>query len=523
MSLETNRLLQGNLGRGRPQPKRKSSLTFALVLATIVACLGSIQFGYHIAELNAPQQNIMCPHVEPVHPPNATTASTLLFESILPHMHDLKHCIPVNDRQYGLITAMFSVGGLIGSLFTGKLSNRYGRKPVGIMACIVALCGSLALTYSNSYHQMLFARFIIGLAAGSSIVITPLYINEISPVEWRGTLGSMNQLSINLGILLTQSVAIKYATETRWRFILLLGAMLATLNLLGWFFVYESPKWMVIHSLDRAGAERALYHLRSDKYRAIKDEIQEWENDHRDSLLLAGPSSAMAITNSSGEQAPTVQQQHQRLSSLSMKTYITDPKYKQPRNVITALLMGQQFVGINSIIFYGVKVVSQLLPKQAILVNFGISIINVLVTLLSSLVVEDFGRKPLLIGSVFAMSISAFFISLAIKFLWAKFLVGSIFVYVASFAIGIGPIPFLIIGELSSPESTAVAQSYGTVCNWLATFLIGYLFPILNGYMGGYTFMLFSVFGLMFTSYIRNRVPETKGKVNYNDVWRGYT
>ena len=62
---------------------------------------------------------------------------------------------------------------------------------------------------------MLFARFIIGLAAGSSIVITPLYINEISPVEWRGTLGSMNQLSINLGILLTQTVAIKYATEPR--------------------------------------------------------------------------------------------------------------------------------------------------------------------------------------------------------------------------------------------------------------------------------------------------------------------
>lgn len=205
-----------------------------------------------------------------------------------------------------------------------------------------------------------------------------------------------------------------------------------------------------------------------------------------------------------------------------MWRYLTSPRYFKSRAVITAILVGQQFCGINSIIFYGVKVVSQLLPDQALLINFSISIINVIITFLSSILIERFGRKPLLMSSTFFMSIMSILISLSIVKHISVLLVISIFVYIGFFAIGIGPIPFLIIGELSGKQDKAIAQSYGTVCNWLATFIIGYGFPILNDYLGGYVYLLFAMFALWFTNYIHHKVPETKNKTQPDEIWNGY-
>jgi MFS family permease len=182
----------------------------------------------------------------------------------------------------------------------------------------------------------------------------------------------------------------------------------------------------------------------------------------------------------------------------------------------------QQFCGINSIIFYGVKVIGKILPDYSIQVNFAISILNVVVTLAASAIIDHVGRRPLLLASTTVMTAMSLLISVGLTLSVSFLLVTATFVYIAAFAIGLGPIPFLIIGELSYPQDAATAQSFGTVCNWLATFIVGYLFPIGHGLMGGYVFAIFAAIAAMFATYVYKRVPETKGKTTYSEVWAGY-
>lgn len=451
----------------------KPPLTYKLLIGTIVACLGSIQYGYHIAELNAPEQFLVCSEI-------GTNYSDI-------------DCIPMSDSQFGLVTSMFSIGGLLGSFFIGHYSQRYGRRRTSLYISMIAVLGSLVMYQSRTFGMILFGRLIVGISCGAGIVITPIYINEIAPVEWKGTLGSMNQLSINLGILLTQTLAISWANETQWRNLLCVGAILGLMTWIGWYIVSESPKWLVQNN-DLNEAIAYLVSLRQCTMDVAKQEIKEWTEgeDETDS------------------------------AEVTFWQYITSSIYLKPRLAITLLLVGQQFSGINSIIFYGVKIVSQLMSQYAILINFGISITNVIITFFAGMVIDRSGRKPLLIISTLVMGIMSLIISVSILNNLTHWLVVGLFGYIIAFALGLGPIPFLIIGELSSAETISQAQSYGTVCNWIATFVVGYGYPIVNKAIGGYTYIIFSVMTFILMFCIRQYIPETKGARNSTEVWQNH-
>ncbi len=143
-------------------------------------------------------------------------------------------------------------------------------------------------------------------------------------------------------------------------------------------------------------------------------------------------------------------------------------------------------------------------------------------TFVASVIIDSLGRKPLLLSSSALMAGTSFLISIGISKDVPILLVIAVFAYIASFAIGVGPIPLMIISELTTHEAAAKAQSFGTICNWLATFLVGFLFPSFHEVMGGAVYCIFSIVAIGFVIYIKYRVPETKNKTSYSDVWRGY-
>ncbi|SCW00526.1 LAFE_0C06128g1_1 [Lachancea fermentati] len=506
--------------------KKRPKLTGSLALATMVACFGSVQYGYHMAELNAPQLVLSCS--KEVNPwPEFPYEKTWLGK------HGLVQCIPLTEEQIGLVTSIFSIGGLIGSLYAGKIADIYGRKPISFVNSILGILGSLILFASNTYAQMLLGRFVAGVCCGSAIVITPLIINEVSPRELRGSLGSMNQVCINVGILITQLLALRLADSYRWRWLLFTGALLALANFALLFKVNESPLWLASRG-ELAAAESVICNLRGGDVQRSRQEVREW----LDSRGQSGDDNCQARTRTgvqtiSGRdqslterRANDVFQSESRATSTSsldeevtLTKYIRDPRYALSRRAITAILMGQQFCGINSIIFYGVKVISDLVPGYAILINVAISVLNVVATFGASFLVDHWGRKPLLILSSSSMSVAAAFISLGIVTMRASVLVTFTFIYIGVFALGVGPIPFLVIPELSPPDVVGVAQSYGTTCNWIATFMVGYGFPILRNWLAGYVFLVFAVIAACFASYIYYMVPETKGKKDYEEIW----
>lgn len=498
---------------------QKPILTNELLKSVIVACFGSLQYGYHMSELNAPQEALTC-------------QLKLLnqYEDTFLGKYGFQQCIPLNNSQFGFITSIFSIGGLFGSLYAGQLADKYGRKKYSFLNSFLGFISSLILFSSNSYGQLIIGRFIAGIACGSAIVVTPVLINEISPQEWKGALGSMNQACINIGILIAQLLALFWANSLQWRWILFFGSIISLTNFILLFNIDESPKWLISRG-EYFRAESILTNLRGGSRQDSRNEIDEWlgaQNNgyQHDSLvtIIAKQSNTtlnpLLVRPSTERSQMTNDTNNPNISkNISLWNYCTDSEFKLPRIAITIVLMSQQFCGINSIIFYGVKIIGELLPTYSIAINFSISILNVLITLIASILIDSWGRKPLLIISSTSMCVSTLFICMGIVQNNPVLLVISIFVYIGVFAIGLGPIPFLVISELSLPNTVGIAQSYGTTMNWIATFIVGVSFPILNDLIQGYVFAVFSAISALFAIYVWKLFPETKGKRGYYDVW----
>lgn len=460
-------------------------LTPSLVATTAIVCLGSLQFGYHMSELNSPEAVLTCKKDTPGSQP---------YSDSFWGRNGYESCIPLTDEQFGLVTSIFSIGGLFGSCYVGTIADTIGRRKTALLHCIIYFLGSSLNALSNSVTALTIGRFVAGVGAGSALVVTSLVINEISPNSKKGLLGLMNQVSINIGILFTQLLALGWNNINDWRFLLLTAAGIALLNfVLILAYVDESPVWLVNNGSPNL-AFTVLHKLRGGEYGTARNEVNSWKLD--DSGLDSAPK-----------------------GGVTLREYLFSSLFRNSRNVAFGILVLQQFCGINSIIFYGVSVLILTFPTKAVFLNCLISVVNVVVTFGSASIVDKLGRKPLLLTSVSVMGLAAALLGFGIQTLSSLFSIVGTFVYITFFAIGLGPIPFLLVGEVTQPRAKALAQSFGVTMNWVATFVVGFLFPVLRGIMGGATFYIFTAMAGVTFLFVKRVVPETAGKLSYEEVW----
>ena len=272
-------------------------------------------------------------------------------------------------------------------------------------------------------------------------------------------------------------------------------------------FVDESPKWLFRRG-DIQGARSVANRLRGGDPLLVEDEVRGWSsyggpnaNPEQDGLLSPG-------TN--GDRFQT---------TISLLDYVKNSHYHKSLIVVSAIMLGQQFCGINSIIFYGVKTIRKILPDYAVVINCLISLGNAVITFTAAPLIDRLGRIPCLLLSVSIMGASSILMAVGILQTISVISVIATFSYVGSYAIGLGPIPFLMVPEVTQVEARGAAQSYGTTVNWISTFLVGYLFPILDSYIGGYVYFIFAIICGLFATFIHNQVPETKGHKSYEEVW----
>lgn len=476
-----------------------STLTPKLIVTVVIVALGSLQFGYHMAELNSPQAVLSCAISVP---------DKLPYEKTFFGSHGFKKCIPLSSEQIGLVTSIFSIGGLFGSFYVGTLTDKIGRKETALIHNVLFFVGSFLSGLANSFFALLAGRFIAGIGAGYALVITSLMINEIAPASYKGLLGSMNQVSINIGILIAQFLALWLCTNNSWRYLLLTGSLIAAFNFLAIFlYLDESPVWLYNNG-KTIEAFKVLHLIRGGDYSNSRNEVNSWRSgpdEEQQSLLPDG------FTPFEHNDSP---------SSVTLSEYLTLTEYSKPRIVSTGILVFQQFCGINSIIFYGVSVLTSIFPGAAILISCMISVVNVVVTLASAPLIDRWGRKPLLKTSVLFMGVSAALLGYGMSIKSPFCAVVGTFVYITFFAIGLGPIPFLLVGEVTQPKAKAPAQSWGVTMNWVATFIVVFLFPIVkNSWIGAGVYYIFAAMCALTFVFIQNLVPETKGKDTYEEVW----
>ncbi|CEJ57428.1 Putative Permease of the major facilitator superfamily [Penicillium brasilianum] len=469
----------------------RSQVTPYLIYLVFIVTLGPLQFGYHLAELNAPQAVVTC-EKKSIHGSSAV-------------VNGLPQCIPMNPSQFGLVSSIYTLGGLLGALLAGPVSTKYGRRIALLATTVFFVLGPVAETLAPAIPILALGRFLSGIGSGAAIVVGPIYVSEIAPPESRGFFGAFTQVMTNVGILLTQGLGYFLSHDSFWRLILGLAGIIGALELLGLFTVPESPTWLAEHH-SVSQARRVLQRIRG-KDANIEAETQSWRNSGapEEESLLAPAAGALP----SKQEPVTIMQA------------IRDPFYRPAILAVVGVMIAQQLTGINSIIMYSVSLLQSILPTTAALLTVIISAINLVMTLACSPLPDRIGRKTCLLLSIAGMGSSSILLALGIYFNQQIASAIAALLFVASFAVGLGPVPFILASELVGPEAVGAAQSWALAANWTATFVVAQFFPVLNDALGGRgkVYWVFAAMAALLGTFIYRWVPETKGKANADEVW----
>ncbi|KAM5443726.1 Bifunctional purine biosynthesis protein PurH [Microsporum ferrugineum] len=470
-----------------------------LIFLISTVTLGSLQFGYHLAELNAPKAVITC---EKDH----------ISSSNLPQ------CMPMSPAVFGLVSSSYTLGGLLGALLAGPLSTKYGRLLVLRATTVFFILGPIAETIAFPIPLFVTGRFLSGIGSGASLVVGPIYVSEVSPTNSRGLFGAVTQVMANIGILMTQVLGYFLSNGHTWRVILSVAGFIGIIQLIGLVFVVESPAWLADNQ-NPAQAKRVLQRIRGPTA-DISEEIRAWEastsSGRGHSVAAETEEEESLLANSTPATVARFKE------PVTMLGALLDPVYRPAIISVIAIMLTQQFTGINSIVMYSVSLLSTILPTTAALLTVLVSCLNLIMTVVCAPLSDKLGRKTCILLSIAGMGSMSMLLAIGIASNLKVLSAVATLLFVASFAVGLGPVPFILASELVGPEAVGATQSWALASSWTATFIVAQFFPSLNEYMGGHgqIYWLFTAMAVILGSFIGWWVPETKGKSGMDEVWQ---
>ncbi len=392
-----------------------------------------------------------------------------------------------------LLTSILLVGALIGALAGGRIADRAGRRPTVLGTAALFVAGVMLAAFSPSYGVLVAARVVIGLAVGSASMIVPLYIGEVVPPRVRGAMVSFNQLAITSGILASYLVDYGLASSQNWRLMFGLAAIPAILMFTGMLFQRESPHWLIAQG-------------REDEAREVLRRVRD---DGGIDAEIAG------VRELSGRRSGFRE--------------VLNPAVRHVMVIGVAMAVFQQITGINTIIYYAPTLLSAagLGNSAALLANVVNGAVNVLMTIVAIRLLDRTGRRPLLLGGTAGMAAGMIVVALTFAIGGSQLHGGTAYIaiaglllYTGSFAIGLGPVFWLLISEIYPVKIRGQAMSVATMANWGANFVVTISFLTLLSAIGNAgTFFLFAGLSVVALAYFRRQVPETKNR-SLHDIER---
>jgi len=397
--------------------------------------------------------------------------------------------------QMGWAASSALVGCMAGAAAAGTLSDRFGRRTMLVISAVLFAVSGIGCALPRTIVEFNIYRIIGGIGVGFASMLSPLYIAEVAPARIRGRLVSVNQFAIVTGMLVVYFVNYFIALqgndawniEVGWRWMLGSESLPAFIFLAGLFAVPESPRWLVKQGR-RQEASRIL--ARVDGEQMAGEELSRL-----DGLLKQEP----------GTLADLFRPGLRRVLALGI-----------------ALAVLQQVTGINVFLYYGPEIFKHLgnETNAALLQTVIVGAVNLTFTIAAVLVVDRLGRKPLMILGSAGMGISLTFLGLAAYLqkteLWV---LTFMLTYIASFAIAIGPVTWVLLSEIFPTKVRGRAMAIATLLLWLANYIVSQTFPILDEhpflvatFHHGFAFWLYAAMCLVLIFVVWRWVPETKGK-----------
>jgi SP family galactose:H+ symporter-like MFS transporter len=395
----------------------------------------------------------------------------------------------LNSLQAGLVVGAVPIGAVGGAWFASYGADKYGRRTLILISAAIFIAGAIVSAIAPDSFILIVSRVVIGAGIGVASAVAPVYISEVAPADMRGGLVTFFQLAVTIGILVAYLVGLAFTDLNEgWRWMLGLGAVPALILAIGILRLPRSPRWLMMQD-DTEGAKSALEKVRPAGPEAIDLEIQQI----RDST---GPDTS-------------------RWSDLKA------PAVKAALLVGIGLAVLQQITGINTVIYYAPTIIQSTgvdSASSAILASLGVGIINVLMTVVAMRLLDRAGRRTLLFIGVTGMSVSLFTLGLAFingmpETVSTVMAIGSLMLFVSSFAISLGPIFWLLNAEVYPLAVRGKAAAAGTMTNWFFNFLVSVTFlSLIELLTETGAFWLYGSIGLVTLWFCWKFVPETKGK-----------
>ncbi|XP_007550137.1 solute carrier family 2, facilitated glucose transporter member 3 [Poecilia formosa] len=428
------------LDDGEPKKKVNPYLLFCVSTAAI----GSLQFGYNTGVINAPELKLRT-----------------FFENVSSERYGQPFSPGSITIVWSFAVAVFSVGGMIGSLSVGVIVNKFGRRKSMLLSNVLALLGGGLMGLSSlcrSFELIIIGRLIIGVFCGLCTGLTPMYLGEISPTALRGAFGTLHQLGVVVGILVAQIFGLEAAlgSDRLWPLLLALTILPALVQSAMLPFCPESPRYLLIVLNEEDEARKALERLRGTN--DVNDDIKEMKEE--------GMKMAME-------------------KKVSIPELFRSPKYRQPIIIAIVLQLSQQLSGINAVFYYSTGIFKTAGVPQPVYATIGAGFVNTVFTVVSLFLVERAGRRTLHLVGLAGMAVSALLMTIFLSLVKSNQVMSylaivAVFTFVASFEMGPGPIPWFIVAELFSQGPRPAAMAVSGCSNWTANFLVGLGFPLLE-------------------------------------------
>ena len=407
----------------------------------------------------------------------------------------LRNHFQLDTVQMGWAASSALVGCIAGAAGAGALSDRFGRKIMLILSAMLFAISAVGSAVPRSIFEFNVYRIVGGVGVGFASMLSPLYIAEVAPAHMRGRLVSVNQFAIVTGMLLVYFVNYfialqgdeQWNVEAGWRWMFGSETLPALIFLVGLLAVPESPRWL----------------------------LKQGRREHAFSIL-----SRVDGAQQAGEELA-------RLDGLLKQERGTLSDLFRPglRGVLVlgiALAVLQQVTGINVFLYYGPEIFKNLgdATSAALLQTVVVGAVNLTFTVGAILVVDRLGRKPLMILGSAGMGISLTFLGLAAYLQRTEIWVLTFMLtYIASFAIAIGPVTWVLLSEIFPTKVRGRAMAIATLLLWTANYIVSQTFPMLDEspvlvetFHHGFAFWLYAAMCVVLIIVVWRWVPETKGK-----------
>ena len=402
----------------------------------------------------------------------------------------IKDDLHAGDFEQQAIVSVLLLGAIVGAVCSGYLADRISRRWTKVISGTIYVIGALGCAFAVNAEMLIGFRFVLGLSVGTASFVSPLYISEVAPPRVRGGLVSFNQLAITSGILISYIVNFLFkGFEENWRWMLGVAAIPGAALAVGMLTVPHTPRWLMLDGQETR-SRRVLGRLRADDEEADID-----------------------------KELDDIRAANERERGSSFRDLLGD-RLRPLLWIGFALAVFQQFVGVNTVIYYAPTILADtgLTKSSSITQTVFVGVTNVVFTVVAVLLLDRVGRRKLLLTGVGGLLVGLLILA---AYFWSPTLqqdapylaLGGLLLFIASFAVGLGPVFWLMISEIYPIGVRSKAMSVSTVANWGANFLVAATFLSLsNAITRQGSFLLYAGFAVIALIFFAARVPETRGR-----------